>query len=206
MHTRVRWGIWGLTALMACESAESNTPPPDAQVLQPDPDAQAFLPDPDARASVPDPDAQVFPPDPDAQVVPPDPDAGAPAPDARVVEPDARALTPDAAVAPAVLTGLSPAALAEALPTRDFLLINVHVPDAGQIPGTDVHITYTDTPALMAYIGDDRDRAALVYCLTDHMALIAGNALVAEGYRHITYLEGGMRAWEAAGYPLEPTP
>ena len=82
----------------------------------------------------------------------------------------------------------------------------MHVPDAGQIPGTDVHIPYTDTAALMAYIGDDRSRPALVYCLTDHMALIAGNALVAEGYRHITYLEGGMRAWEAAGYPLEPTP
>ena len=203
MRPRIRTWVWGLTGLMACEAAQTGAPAPDAQVLEAD--AQVFTPDAQALT----PDAQAFVPD--AQALPTDaqaltPDAQALTPDAQALAPDAQALTPDAALEPAVLTGLSPAALAEALPTRDFLLINVHVPDAGQIPGTDVHITYTDTPALMAYIGDDRDRPALVYCLTDRMALIAGDALVAEGYHHITYLEGGMRAWEAAGYPLEPTP
>ncbi len=168
----------------AVRDAEVEAPLGQDAAHEPEPDA-ALPPDLDAGAPVP--------PTPDA-ALPPDP-----APDA-APPPDP---APDAAPAPASLGAMSPAALFEALPTRDFRLINVHIPYAGEIPGTDVHIEYTDTAALMADLGPDRDRPAMVYCLTDHMALIAGAALVAEGYRRIIYLEGGMRAWVAAGYPLD---
>ncbi len=165
---------------------------------------------------MPAPDAS----SPRADAAPRDPDAASPAPDASPPASDASPIAFDGTVrpvdgslpapdgpapspAPASLGSLAPDALAAALPTRDFRLINVHVPYAGEIPGTDVHIEYTDTAALLADLGPERDRPALVYCLTDHMALIAGAALVAEGYRRIVYLEGGMRAWVAAGYPLD---
>jgi rhodanese-related sulfurtransferase len=197
--------------------ADASTVTPDASVAVVDAsaavvDASAAVVDasvitPDASAAVVD--ASVITPDASAAVVDAsviNPDASAAVADASAAPPDATASPPDAPApppAPASLGSLTPEALAAALPTRDFRLINVHVPDAGEIPGTDVHIEYTDTAALLADLGPDRDRSALVYCLTDHMALIAGNALVAEGYRRITYLEGGMRAWVAAGYPLD---
>jgi rhodanese-related sulfurtransferase len=197
--------------------ADASTVTPDASVAVVDAsaavvDASAAVVDasvitPDASAAVVD--ASVITPDASAAVVDAsviNPDASAAVADASAAPPDATASPPDAPApppAPARLGTLTPEALAAALPTRDFRLINVHVPDAGEIPGTDVHIEYTDTAALLADLGPDRDRSALVYCLTDHMALIAGNALVAEGYRRITYLEGGMRAWVAAGYPLD---
>jgi hypothetical protein len=73
---------------------------------------------------------------------------------------------------------MSPEALNTALAVRDFLLINVHVPDEGEIPGTDAHVAYTDIPALLALVGDDLRQEVVVY------------------------LDGGMNAWETAGYPL----
>jgi rhodanese-related sulfurtransferase len=202
--------------------ADVEAPPGPDAALPPEPDASAPVPptldaalppEPDASAPVPPTLDAALPPDLDAGApVPPTPDAALPpdpAPDAALPPdpaPDAAPPpdpAPDAAPAPASLGAMSPAALFEALPTRDFRLINVHIPYAGEIPGTDVHIEYTDTAALIADLGPDRDRPAMVYCLTDHMALIAGAALVAEGYRRIVYLEGGMRAWVAAGYLLD---
>jgi rhodanese-related sulfurtransferase len=97
---------------------------------------------------------------------------------------------------------MSPEALNTALAVRDFLLINVHVPDEGEIPGTDAHVAYTDIPALLALVGDDLRQEVVVYCKTSAMALIAGQALVDLGYCAVRYLDGGMNAWETAGYPL----
>ena len=42
------------------------------------------------------------------------------------------------------LAPVSPGALAAELEDKDFLLINVHVPYAGEVPGTDAHISYQD--------------------------------------------------------------
>ena len=84
-----------------------------------------------------------------------------------------------------------------------FLLINVHVPYAGQVPGTDTHISYQDLDGLAGYIGTDLETRVVVYCLTNFMALIAGEDLLARGYRAVYYLDGGMRGWEGAGFGLE---
>ena len=86
--------------------------------------------------------------------------------------------------------------------TKDFLLINVHTPFAGDIPGTDTDIAYTDPDGLAKYLGPDLDAKVVVYCMSNYMSTIAGNALVAKGYRAVRYLDGGMGAWQAAGYPL----
>ncbi len=88
--------------------------------------------------------------------------------------------------------------------THSFLLINVHTPLAGNIPGTDADIVYTDVPAIEAFIGPDKSKPVVVYCMTNHMATIAGPALVTDGYCNVRYLDGGLSAWEAAGYPVDP--
>lgn len=111
--------------------------------------------------------------------------------------------TPDPGVGPASLGKVSPSVLQAEMATKDFLLINVHVPYAGQIPGTDTHLTYANVDAIAAYIGADVDRRTVVYCLTNSMSTSAGNQLVARGYRAIRYLDGGMIAWKNAGYPFE---
>lgn len=109
---------------------------------------------------------------------------------------------PDAG--PAVLHHVGAAELHGWLEAKDFLLINVHVPNAGEITGTDTHIVYSDTDALAAYIGSDLDAKVVLYCLTDGMTSVAGPALVERGYRQIYVLDGGMNAWTAAGYTLDP--
>lgn len=97
---------------------------------------------------------------------------------------------------------MSPQELYDALEDKDFLLINVHVPNEGEVPGTDAHITYLDPDAIAAYIGDDKSKKVVVYCLTNHMALIAAEDLMARGYCNISYLDGGMRGWVAASFDL----
>jgi rhodanese-related sulfurtransferase len=43
-----------------------------------------------------------------------------------------------------------------------------------------------------------------LYCQTGHTSSIAGNALVSDGYCNVRYLEGGIQAWQSAGYPVNP--
>jgi rhodanese-related sulfurtransferase len=99
---------------------------------------------------------------------------------------------------------VTPAALYAELqaPGRSFLLINVHTPVAGHIPGTDADIAFSDVPALEQYIGSDKSRAVTIYCMSDGMALQAGPALVGHGYCNVRYLGGGLSAWQNAGYPV----
>ena len=107
-------------------------------------------------------------------------------------------------LAPAVLGVVSVAELVAELPGKGFRLINVHIPHEGNIPGTDVEISYLDVPAIAAYLGPNLDEEVVVYCMTNYMSTIAGNGLVDLGYRQVRYLDGGMVAWKAAGQPIDP--
>lgn len=125
--------------------------------------------------------------------------------DSSVSEPDGSA--PEADAGPATLGVMSVDELWDALQdggTKDFLLIDVHVPHHGNIPRTDAELTYLDIDALAAYLGPDLDRKAVLYCLANPMSMSAGDQLVARGYRALRYLDGGMSAWTAAGHKLDP--
>jgi phage shock protein E len=106
------------------------------------------------------------------------------------------------------LVPVSPQDLALELEDKDFLLINVHVPYEGEVPGTDAHLTYLDVPAIADYIGPDLTTKAVIYCKSNGMAFVAGNALVALGYCDLRYMNGGMIGWVNAGFELDydPTP
>ena len=110
--------------------------------------------------------------------------------------------TPTPDLAPATLGELSPPQLEAALANKDFLLIDVHYPNAGSIPGTDARIAYNDVLALVAFIGSDLNRKVVLTCLMGGMSKQAGNALVALGYRNISELTGGLTAWTNAGYTV----
>ncbi len=105
---------------------------------------------------------------------------------------------------PASLGVMTAAELHAALVAKDFLMIDVHIPRAGVIPGTDTSIPYTDVDGLAAYLGPNLDTRVVLTCLSDHMSTTAGTALAARGYRAVRHLQGGMSAWVAAGYTLDP--
>ena len=136
----------------------------------------------------------------DTDTTPVDGDTEAAA-DAETVTADGDCPT-DCEEAAAVLTAVSPADLNAEMAHKDFLLINVHIPYAGEIPGTDVHISYEAPEDIAAYVGTDKSKKVVVYCLSNYMSGIAGRYLVDRGYTAVRFLDGGISAWKAAGYPF----
>jgi len=107
---------------------------------------------------------------------------------------------------PVVTHEVSAEELAEMLENKDFELINVHVPFVGEIPGTDVHIRYTEIDAIEEYLEYDLERKAFLYCQLGPMSEIAVDAMLERGYCQIWDLPVGMIGWQAAGYPLNQEP
>jgi rhodanese-related sulfurtransferase len=98
---------------------------------------------------------------------------------------------------------LTPADLARALRSKDFLLLNVHAP-AGIISGTDASISHEDPDQLARRIGPDPRARVVLYCRTSLRSGDALRKLRARGYQSVSYLDGGVLAWRQAGYLLTP--
>ncbi|MHB8776566.1 MAG: rhodanese-like domain-containing protein [Anaerolineales bacterium] len=91
------------------------------------------------------------------------------------------------------------------LKNKDFVFINVHLPFAGNITGTDLSIAYdqiTD-PANLAQLPVDKNAKIVLYCRSGRMSAIAAEALVNRGYANVWDLAGGMAEWEQAGFDIE---
>ncbi len=126
------------------------------------------------------------------------------APDATAPDASLDAGPCDGAATWASLQRLSPADLHALLQADAPTVIDVHTPYAGALPGTAAHIPYTDVDAIEAFLGHDRCAEVVLTCLGGPMSKSAGDALVARGYLRVRDLLGGMSAWQAAGYPLDP--
>ena len=100
------------------------------------------------------------------------------------------------------LKRVSPAEAADLIATADPIVINVHIPYAGDIPGTDTSIPFNNVDAIEAYLNGDHCAEVLLVCLSGGMSQSAGNELVNRGYLRVRDINGGMEAWEAAGYGL----
>jgi len=98
---------------------------------------------------------------------------------------------------------LSPAEFHALLEERDRILINVFDDVIPQIPGTDAQLPWTDVPAIEEYLHHDLCADLAIYCRRGVRSTGVAETLVAHGYRFVRVLEGGIEAWQAAGYPVE---
>lgn len=96
---------------------------------------------------------------------------------------------------------ISATRLHQMMKKKDFTLVNVHVPYDGEIPQTDLFIPYDKISAHFKEL-PAKDKKIVLYCRSDRMSEIAAKALANAGYSNLYNLNGGMKAWEAAGYQL----
>lgn len=86
---------------------------------------------------------------------------------------------------------------------KDFLLVNVHIPYAGEIPGTDLFVPFNKIQENISKFPKDKREKIVVYCRSGPMSTIAAGALVSLGFTNVYNLTGGMKAWTKAGFTLK---
>lgn len=96
---------------------------------------------------------------------------------------------------------LSVEQLAESMTSKKFTLVNVHVPDQGNLPNTDLSIPFDQITGNLDKL-PGKDAPIVLYCRSGGMSTQAAAALAAAGYTKIYELDGGFNAWKAAGHDL----
>lgn len=99
-------------------------------------------------------------------------------------------------------TAVSPAELRALLTGKAFFFVNTHIPYEGEIEATDASIPFDQTAQRLDEYPADQRAPIVLYCRSGTMPASAAAALVQAGYTNVRHLEGGMLAWQAAGYTL----
>jgi len=81
-------------------------------------------------------------------------------------------------------------------------LINVHIPYAGEIPGTDEFLPFNKIQQNNDKLPSDKKAEVVLYCRSGHMSKMASKVLTEMGYTNVYDVPGGMNAWRSAGNEL----
>jgi rhodanese-related sulfurtransferase len=96
-------------------------------------------------------------------------------------------------------TDVSSDGLAAMLQTKDFPLVNVHIPYEGQLAGTDAYIPYDEIGQHLDQLPADKDARIVLYCRSGSMSATAARELVGLGYTDVWNLDGGFIGWRNSG-------
>jgi rhodanese-related sulfurtransferase len=97
---------------------------------------------------------------------------------------------------------ITPDELSAMLESKDFLLINTHIPYEGEIEQTDLFLPYDQAAEQLDQLPPEKDAKIVVYCRSDRMSRISVEEWAKAGYTNLYNLDGGFVAWEDAGYEL----
>ncbi len=92
-----------------------------------------------------------------------------------------------------------------ASPAGELRLIDVRSVgeyEAGHVPGA-LNIPHDELRARLHELGPVRDEPVVVYCESGKRAGVAGEILLAAGFRRVLHLSGDMRGWREAGRDTE---
>lgn len=85
---------------------------------------------------------------------------------------------------------------------KDFLLVNVRVPYAGEIAGTDLFVPYNEIEQNLFKFPQNKSTKIVLYCYTGRMSTIAARTLIELGFTNVWHLDRGLLDWEKQGYKL----
>lgn len=117
------------------------------------------------------------------------------------------------AEAKARIENLSPEEVSSEIAHGGALLVDLREPaeraEHGVIAGS-VHtprgmLEFFADPTSAYYCPEfDPARRTILYCASGGRSALAARALQDLGYRHVAHLSGGLQAWRAAGFRVEP--
>jgi rhodanese-related sulfurtransferase len=91
--------------------------------------------------------------------------------------------------------------LAGLLESEEVTLVNVHIPYEGELPETDLFVPYDEVADHLDQL-PAKDATVVLYCRSGGMSTSAAQELVELGYTNVLEVDGGFKAWKAAGYEL----
>ena len=92
--------------------------------------------------------------------------------------------------------------LDEMLKNKDFLLVNVHIPYEGEIPGTDLFVPFDEIEQNLSKFPADKGAKIVLYCRSGRMSAEAAADMVDLGFTNVWNVMGGMVAWGKEGNEL----
>jgi len=98
---------------------------------------------------------------------------------------------------------ISSAELMDMMNNKDFLLIDVHIPEQQHIKGTDMFIPYEEINLNFNKLPSDKSKKIVLYCRSGSMSAEASKILVERGYTNVYNLKNGVNEWKYLGYPME---
>lgn len=101
------------------------------------------------------------------------------------------------------LKAITATELNQIMQNEDIFLVDVHTPEQRHIKGTDLFIPYNEIEKYQDKLPQDKNTAIYLYCESGPMGNAAAKSLYELGYRNLTNLEGGAKAWRKNGFDFE---